>query len=110
MDNTVVKSHITTADIDINMSAEHRTGNALADHWAGGAASILQSSEQQDNIQKDVDFTAWIIQSRMVAIYQSCLESHNRTGREPMATRTAEQVATIRLEKILHILVLSGEW
>lgn len=105
-----VKSHTTIAQIDVDIPAEHRTGNALADHWAGVAASQLQTTEQQDSICSDTDITAWVIQSRLVAICQTYLESHKRTTKDPKPIQTAEQITTIRLEELGHIPVLSEGW
>ena len=45
-----------------------------------------------------------------MAICQTYLESYKRTSNQPRPIRSAEQIATIRLEELGHIPVLSNEW
>jgi hypothetical protein len=97
-----VKSHTGIPDIGVTIRAEHRTGNALADHWAGEAAKRHNISQDDANIKGLIDATAWKIQTRLIAVCQSYLV-HGKSNKEVKPAITLEQRTIQLLEFMGHI-------
>ena len=94
-----VKSHTTDEDLARGIITwEHKIGNGFADTWAGYAAEINQGDENRKQLISWIDATAWIVQSRIMAVCQF-LDSHKADERPKKPKKTIYT----RLEELGHI-------
>ena len=104
-----VKSHTSIAQIGFDIKHEDRTGNALADHWAGKGALIGRDPDLDLNVNQRVldrsriDAKAWLIQARAVAVCQKYLVHSERD--DTSEKLTGSQKAIQKLEELGHIPV-----
>ena len=63
------------------ISHQDRTGNGLADTWAGKGAEINQMSPNSKSVRSWIDASTWLIQQRMMACVQLYIpkEDHVKT-------------------------------
>ena len=77
-----------------------RQGNSYADSWAEEAAKLNQVPAIEKNRPAWIDSTAWLIQSRIIAVAQHYLEK--RQPKEPKGPRALRDPNTT-LELLGHI-------
>ncbi len=65
-----VKSHTHISDIGRVISLPNRQGNAFADPWAAKGVELDCVPETTATLLKDIDSTAWMVQSRIAAAIQ----------------------------------------
>ena len=83
-----------------NITIEQSAGNSLADTWAGYGAELEQYPEEDRDWNNNIDGTAWLIQSRIVAVCTLFLE---KAIKDPHTPKSRPNKDTHKLETLGHI-------
>ena len=92
-----VKSHTTIDDMTQGkIDFTSRQGNAYADAFADKGAAINEPPSTMNGILGAVDGTAWLIQSRIMAVCQLYLEKH-RPSNDALSKDRKSSIHTLEL-------------
>jgi hypothetical protein len=84
-----VKSHTGEAEIAAGtITRNQQIGNALADEFARGGADIDAVAEQQINLIRWIDATAWLVQKRLLKACELSLHHTKKEERPPPPPRS----------------------